>query len=97
MRWGVVKRAMGITDCTIRTKMARGSTNPEFDLQAMHEGEGSLLKHNQELQMMAGRSTRQVSAWRVQLSNSGPYMAYLQKMANVMKKRKLDQRITRNV
>ena len=47
----------------IRIKMVRGSTNPELDLQAMHEGEGSLLQHDQELQMMAGRSTGQASAW----------------------------------
>ena len=81
----------------IGTKMVHGSTNPELHLQAMREGEGSLLQHNQELQMMAGRSTRQASAWWLRLSNSRPYMAYLRKMAKVMKKRKLDQRLTRNV
>ena len=47
----------------IRIKMVCGSTNPELDLQAMHEGEGSLLQHDQELQMVAGRSTGQASAW----------------------------------
>ena len=47
----------------IRIKMGHGSTNPELDLQAMREGEGSLLQHDQELNMMVGRSTRQASAW----------------------------------
>ena len=49
----------------IRIRMVHRSTctNPELDLQAMHEGEGSLLKHDQELQMMAGRRSRQGSAW----------------------------------
>ena len=47
----------------IRIKMVHGSTNPELHLQAMRKGKGSLLQHDQELQMMARRSTRQVSAW----------------------------------
>ena len=32
--------------------MVRGRTNPGPGLQAMREGEGSLLKHDQELQMI---------------------------------------------
>ena len=33
----------------IRIKIVRGSTNPEPDLQAMHESAGSLLQHGREL------------------------------------------------
>ena len=38
-------------------------TGIESDPEATHEGDRSQLMHEQKLHMMAGRSTRQASAW----------------------------------
>jgi len=44
-------------------RMVRGSSGDESLPEATHEGDRSRLMHDQELNMMAGISTRQAGAW----------------------------------